>query len=213
MIRSAHSPTAEPFVPADFRSLRVLREAADGCRGCDLYKGATQVVFGEGPAHPKLVMVGEVPGDQEDLAGKPFVGPAGRVLDSALDEARIDRGQVYITNVVKHFKYVMRGKRRLHQKPSAGEIRACRPWLEAEMATLKPPVLVALGATAAQALFGRDFRVTQRHGEVFESEWCPHCMGTVHPSAILRAPEDADRERMYRQLVEDLRQVKKFVKA
>ena len=206
MIRPAHDyPTAEPFVPAEFRSLRVLRSAAAGCRGCDLYQGATQTVFGQGSARAELMLIGEVPGDQEDRQGHPFVGPAGRLLDKAMEEARLDRKRVYVTNAVKHFGFTMRGKRRLHKKPSAAQIRACRPWLEAEVAVVKPNVLVALGATAAQSLFGRDFRVTQRRGELFETRWAPRCMGTIHPSSILRAPDDSDRDALFRSLVHDLR--------
>jgi uracil-DNA glycosylase len=196
--------TAELFVPANFRSLRVLREAAAGCRGCDLYKQATQTVFGEGDAHAPLMLIGEVPGDQEDQQGHPFVGPAGRVLNRAMQEAGLDRRHAFVTNAVKHFKYTLRGKRRLHKKPNAAEVRACRPWLEAEVALVKPRVLIALGATAAQSLFGRDFRLTHHRGEIFESEWAGHCMATIHPSAILRVPPEVDREETFRSLVGDL---------
>ena len=213
MIRPARDiMTAEPFVPAEFRSLRVLREAAAGCRGCDLYKSATQTVFGEGNTHAPLMFVGEVPGDREDREGHPFVGPAGRILDDAMEEAGLDRTKAYVTNMVKHFKFEPRGKRRLHKKPNAAEIRACRPWLEAEVALVKPDVLVALGATAAQGLFGRDFRVTQRRGDIFQTEWAEACMGTIHPSSILRAPDDDARHKAYRLFVADLRVVGQALK-
>lgn len=205
--------TAEPFVPAQFRSLSVLREAAADCHGCDLYKGATQTVFGEGNSRAPLMLIGEVPGDREDRAGHPFVGPAGRILNEALEEAGIDRKRTFVTNAVKHFGFTLRGKRRLHKKPNAAQIRACRPWLEAEVALVKPDVLMALGATAAQSLFGRDFRVTQRRGEIFRSEWAEQCMGTIHPSAILRAPEDGDRDVMFRSFVDDLRVAAQIITA
>lgn len=181
-----------------------LREAAAGCRACDLWKRGTQTVFGEGAADARLVLVGEQPGDQEDLAGRPFVGPAGRLLDTALEEAGIDRGTTYVTNVVKHFKWQPRGKRRIHQKPNAAEIAACRPWLDSELAVLKPAVLVCLGATAAQALLGRQFRVSRDRGVPVESELAPVVMATVHPSSILRSD---NRDEELALFVEDLRRV------
>src|ERR1700681_2348638 len=170
-------------------SLEELREAAKACKNCDLRKLGTQTVFGEGAAHSKLMLVGERPGDQEDLAGKPFVGPAGKLLDNTLVEAGIDRKKVYVTNAVKHFKWEPRGKRRIHKKPNAAEIAACRPWLDAELDALKPKAVVCLGATAAQLFFGKTFRVTKHRGEILESPLAPRVMATVHPSSILRAPD------------------------
>jgi uracil-DNA glycosylase len=201
--------TAAPLVP-DRPTLTKLREAAAGCQACPLWETGTQTVFGEGSADAELVFVGEQPGDEEDKAGRPFVGPAGRLLDQALDEAGIDRKLAYVTNVVKHFKWQPRGKRRIHQKPNAAEIAACRPWLDAELALLKPKVLVCLGATAAQALLGRDFRVSQDRGVPVESDLAPVVMATVHPSAILRSE---DRERELALLVEDLRRVAEALRA
>ena len=195
--------TAAPLVP-DRPTLKKLREAAAGCKACPLWKTGTQTVFGEGTTDAELVFVGEQPGDEEDKTGRPFVGPAGRLLDQALDEAGIDRKLAYVTNVVKHFKWQPRGKRRIHQKPNAAEIAACRPWLDAELALLKPKVLVCLGATAAQALLGRQFRVSKDRGVPVESELAPVVMATVHPSAILRSD---DRERELALFVEDLRRV------
>jgi len=185
-------------------TLRKVAEAAKGCRACDLWKSGTQTVFGEGRAKAELMLVGEQPGDQEDLAGRPFVGPAGKLLDRALEEAGIDRELAYVTNVVKHFKWQPRGKRRIHQKPNAAEIAACRPWLDAELALIKPEVLVCLGATAAQALLGRQFRVSKERGVPVESDLAPVVMATVHPSSILRSE---DREEETALLVEDLRRV------
>jgi len=188
-------------------SLSGLREAAAGCRACDLYKTGTQTVFGEGAEHAEIMFVGEQPGDREDLEGKPFVGPAGRLLDEALREAGIDRDKVYITNAVKHFKWKPQGKRRLHQKPNAAEINACRPWLDAEIAVVKPRVLVLLGATAAQALLGRDFRVSVDRGKFIERPGLPLMMATVHPSSILRAPDDESRELERRAFIQDLKRL------
>ncbi len=188
-----------------------LREAAAGCRACPLWKDATQTVFGEGPAKAAVVLVGEQPGDREDLEGRPFVGPAGRVLDDALADAAIDRKQVYLTNVVKHFKWKARGKRRIHQQPNAEEINACRPWLDAEVAVVKPDVLVALGATAAQALLGRGFRVTRERGVPVNSDLAPNVLATVHPSSILRARDEAERREAYEAFVADLRAVAKLL--
>jgi DNA polymerase len=188
-------------------TLAALREAAAGCRACDLYKTGTQTVFGEGAEHAQIMFVGEQPGDREDTEGKPFVGPAGRVLDEALEEAGIDRNRVYITNAVKHFKWKPQGKRRLHQKPNAAEISACRQWLDAEIAVVKPELLVLLGATAAQALLGRDFRVSLQRGQLMERPGLPQMMATVHPSSILRAPDDETRELEMRAFVQDLKRV------
>jgi len=206
--------SAEPFVP-DERNLPVLAKAVQKCRGCDLYKNATQAVFGEvengDGAKPKIaiMMIGEQPGDQEDKQGRPFVGPAGKLLDKALEEAEIDRGKVYVTNAVKHFKWEPRGKLRIHKKPSMKEINACRPWLDAELETVKPKLIVALGATAAQGLLGSSFRITQAHGKVQEVAGLPPIIATLHPSAILRAQTDEDRHEQLRTLVEDLREAKR----
>jgi DNA polymerase len=192
--------------------LKALREAAAGCTACELWRSGTQTVFGAGTSTARLMLVGEQPGDREDREGKPFVGPAGRLLDQALEDAGIDRRAAYVTNVVKHFKWTARGKRRIHAKPNWGEIAACRPWLEAELAAVKPEILVALGATAAQALFGRDFRVTKQRGTPVETELAPQALATIHPSAILRADE-ADRERELRAFVDDLRVAAKLLGA
>jgi uracil-DNA glycosylase len=191
-------------------TLRKVAEAAKGCRACDLWKSGTQTVFGEGRAKAELMLVGEQPGDQEDLAGRPFVGPAGKLLDRALEEAGIDRELAYVTNVVKHFKWQPRGKRRIHQKPNAAEIAACRPWLDSELAIIKPEVLVCLGATAAQALLGRQFRVSRDRGVPVESDLAPVVMATVHPSSILRSE---NREEETALLVEDLRRVAKALRS
>jgi uracil-DNA glycosylase len=201
--------TAAPLVP-DRPTLPKLKEAAAGCTACPLHETGTQTVFGEGLVKAEVVLVGEQPGDQEDLAGKPFVGPAGRLLDKALEEAGIDRKLAYVTNVVKHFKWQPRGKRRIHQKPNAAEIAACRPWLDAELSLLKPKVLVCLGATAAQALLGRQFRVSKDRGMPVESDLAPVVMATVHPSAILRSD---DREAEMALFVEDLRRVAEVLRA
>jgi DNA polymerase len=194
----------EKLFETEYSSLKALREAAAPCTRCHLYENATQTVFGEGSPKSEVVLVGEQPGDQEDLTGKPFVGPAGRLLDRALEQAGIDRRIVYVTNVVKHFKWEPRGKRRIHAKPNAGEISACRPWLETEIALVKPRVLVCLGATAAQALLGRQFRVSRDRGAPVESDLAPVVMATVHPSSILRSD---DRETEMAMFVEDLRRV------
>jgi uracil-DNA glycosylase len=184
--------SAADFLPAR-RSLTALREAAAGCRGCDLYEDATQTVFGEGRAKARVVLVGETPGDQEDRQGKPFVGPAGRELDRALDRAGIDRGDVYVTNAVKHFRFQERGKRRIHQKPDGRHIKACRPWLDAELGLLEPEALIVMGATAAQALLGASFKVTKERGKLLETELAPIVVATIHPSAILRERDDEAR--------------------
>jgi DNA polymerase len=182
-----------------------LREAARACTACHLYKRATQTVFGEGPKRAPIMLVGEQPGDYEDLAGKPFVGPAGQIMNCALEEAGIDRQEVYVTNAVKHFKWEPRGKRRIHQKPNAREIAACRPWLEAELRIVKPKLVVLLGATAAQTIFGSSFRVTRERGKVLSSKFAPKIVATVHPSSLLRQPDEASRGREYRNFVADLR--------
>lgn len=197
---------AEQLLPAR-PSLAKVRRIAAGCKACDLYRRGTQTVFGEGPARARVMLVGEQPGDVEDLAGHPFVGPAGRLLDRALAEAGLDRRAVYLTNVVKHFKWEPRGKRRIHAKPNASEIGACRPWLETEIALVRPRVLVCLGATAAQALLGRSFRVTRQRGTAIRSPLAPVVMATIHPSSILRAPDDAARQEEMRRFVADLRKV------
>ncbi len=189
------------------RTLPALQAAASGCRGCDLWKRGTQTVFGEGSSNARVLMVGEQPGDKEDLQGRPFVGPAGAVLDKALQAAGIDRSDVYVTNIVKHFKWEPRGKRRIHKKPNAVEISACRPWLEAEIELTRPDVVVLLGATAAQGLLGRDFRVTQHRGEWVPSSIAPFVMATVHPSSILRAPDDETRHEEMRKFIADLSKV------
>jgi DNA polymerase len=201
--------TAAPLVP-DRPSLKKLREAAAGCTACPLHETGTQTVFGEGATKARVVFVGEQPGDQEDQQGTPFVGPAGKLLDKALEDAGIDRSQVYVTNVVKHFKWQARGKRRIHQKPNWSEIAACRPWLEAELEVIEPRVLVCLGATAAQALLGRDFRVSRQRGELVESDLAENVVATVHPSSILRADAET-RDLEYRGLVRDLEVVAKLI--
>jgi uracil-DNA glycosylase len=195
--------TAAPLVPPR-PSLKKLRDAAAGCKACPLWKTGTQTVFGEGSPRSQVMFVGEQPGDQEDKAGEPFVGPAGKLLDRALEEAGIDRSLAYVTNVVKHFKWKAQGKRRIHQKPNWSEIAACFPWLEAELAVVKPNILVCLGATAAQALLGRQFRVTQHRGEPVASDLAPVVIATVHPSSILRAE---DRDAQFADFVSDLKTV------
>ena len=209
--------SAAPFVPED-RSLPVLRAAVQQCRGCDLYLTATQAVFGEiegggteMPGQIAIMMIGEQPGDNEDKAGRPFVGPAGKLLDQALIESGIDREKVYVTNTVKHFKWEPRGKIRLHKKPRLSEIRACRPWLEAELEAVRPKLIVCLGAVAAKGMLGADFKVTQAHGQVQQTLVYPPIIATLHPSAILRAATEADRESQMAMLIEDLRGAAKFV--
>ncbi len=200
--------SAGDFLPSR-RSLPQLRSAADTCRGCDLYCNATQTVFGEGSRDAFVIFVGEQPGDQEDLAGKPFVGPSGRYLDEVLEEVGIDRKHdVYVTNAVKHFKFEQRGKRRLHSKPSARQVAACRPWLEAEIKVVKPSIIVCLGATAAQSLFGASFRLTKHMGEIIADQpWAPWMMATYHPSALLRMPDEAARHAAKISFANDMRQV------
>lgn len=209
---------ASSFVPKD-RILPVLRDAVQHCRGCDLYRNATQAVFGEletGAESTKpsvaIMMIGEQPGDQEDKQGRPFVGPAGKLLDRCLQEANIDRSKVYVTNTVKHFRWEPRGKLRIHKKPSMKEIHACRPWLDAELETVRPKLIVCLGAVAAQSLLGSKFKITQSHGKVQRAEGVPPIIATLHPSAILRARTDEDRERDIKIFLEDLRQATEFLK-
>jgi DNA polymerase len=190
-------------IPSE-RDLDSLRAAAAGCQACDLWKTGTQTVFGEGSRRADVMLVGEQPGDQEDKQGRPFVGPAGRVLDEALEAAGIDRSKVYVTNVVKHFKWTAQGKRRIHKKPNAEEIGACKPWLEAELESVKPRMLICLGATAAQALLGRSFKVTQQRGQLVDSDLAPMVIATVHPSSILRSADDESRRVEMKRFVEDL---------
>ena len=202
--------SAEEFFP-ERKSLKAFRDAAADCQACDLWKHGTQTVFGEGARGAEVLLVGEQPGNEEDLAGQPFVGPAGRLLDDALLEAGIDRAKTYVTNVVKHFKWEPRGKRRIHKKPNAREVAACRPWLEAEISLLKPKVIVCLGATAAQALLGSQFRVTKQRGQFIESKLAPYIMATVHPSSILRAPDDETRRDERRRFVDDLKRIARVI--
>ncbi len=203
--------TAAPLIPARL-TMRGLKEAAAGCRACPLWERGTQTVFGEGLLRSRLILVGEQPGDSEDRLGKPFVGPAGRVLDRALETAGIDRRDAYVTNAVKHFKWVPRGRLRLHQKPNAREIGACLPWLDAEIDLIKPEVLVALGATAAQALLGKEVRVTRDHGRLLPTPLATYATVTVHPSSILRAPSDEERKSAMEGFVEDLRVVAEMLR-
>src|SRR2546422_7833412 len=196
---------ARPATPPDTSSLTEVRDASRQCTACHLYKRATQTVFGEGPKGAPIMLVGEQPGDYEDVAGKPFVGPAGKIMARAHEESGIDRTKVYVTNAVKHFKWEPRGKRRIHQKPNSREIAACRPWLEAELRLVKPKLLVCLGATAAHAIFGPSFRVTRERGKVLSSKLAPRVLATVHPSSLLRQPDETSREREYKHFVTDLR--------
>jgi uracil-DNA glycosylase family protein len=196
--------SAADFLPSRM-NLAALRRAAAMCRGCELYRDATQTVFGEGPRSARLMLVGEVPGDQEDLAGEPFVGPAGRLLNDALEEAGLSRREVYVTNAVKHFRWEPRGKRRLHKRPGAGHIEACKPWLQAEILVVKPQLIVCLGAIAAQALLGRDFRVSRQRGKFIITESGIAALATHHPSGVLRAPRPEDRDRKRGELVKDLK--------
>jgi uracil-DNA glycosylase len=210
--RAKDAENAAPLIPAR-PTISKLQQAARGCQACPLWKTGTQTVFGEGSREAKVVFVGEQPGNDEDLAGKPFVGPAGKLLDKALVEAGIDRGEVYVTNVVKHFKWEPQGKRRIHKKPNAREIAACRPWLDAELDLLKPEVVVCLGATAAQALLGRDFKVSQRRGEFVDSKLAGVVAATVHPSSILRAPDDETRHQEMKKFISDLKKVAKAIQS
>jgi DNA polymerase len=195
---------ARPATPPDTSNLIEVQDASRHCTACHLYKCATQTVFGEGSKNASLMLVGEQPGDYEDVSGRPFVGPAGKIMDQALEEAGIDRSQVYVTNAVKHFKWEPRGKRRIHQKPNSREIAACRPWLEAELRIVKPELVVAMGATAAQTIFGPTFRVTRERGKVLSSKIAPRVLATVHPSSLLRQPDEASRQREYKLFVTDL---------
>ena len=206
MKMAAPVKTAAEYVP-ETRSIPQLAKAVQSCRGCDLYKRATQAVFGEGPRAARIVLIGEQPGDQEDIQGHPFVGPAGKLLDRALADAAIDRADVYVTNAVKHFKFEERGKRRIHKKPNLTEVRACSPWLEAELFAIRPEVVVCLGVTAAQAILGPGHRLTEDRGKFFSHPCAPHVTATVHPSAILRAPEEDQRHAQYKALVADLEKV------
>jgi DNA polymerase len=208
---------ASPYLPRD-RTLPVLRKAVQECHGCDLYRNATQAVFGEIETRPQaknrrvaVMMIGEQPGDREDIEGHPFVGPAGRLLDECLEEAGIDRNQVYVTNAVKHFKWEPRGKRRIHKKPSMREIKACRPWLDAELETVRPKLIVCLGATAAQAILGSNFKVTQQRGKLLQVEGFPSVTATVHPSAILRTQTDEDRHQERQKFILDLKKIASFI--
>src|SRR3954452_18529934 len=204
-------PSVPGLIPKEPR-VEELREAAAECTACPLYRNATQTVFGEGAEHARVLFVGEQPGDSEDLAGHPFVGPAGKMLDRCIKEAGIDRRRAYVTNAVKHFKWVPRGTRRIHSKPNSMEIAACFPWLEAEIAAVKPKVVVALGATAAQALFGKAFRVTRERGRLVASRFAPYAMATVHPSSLLRAPDEEARHREIVHFTEDLRKAAELLK-
>jgi uracil-DNA glycosylase len=211
--KSSNSSTssAEDLIPKRL-TLSSLKAAAADCQACDLWEKGTQTVFGDGNQKAMAMFIGEQPGNEEDLAGKPFVGPAGRLLDTALEEAGIDRKQTYVTNVVKHFKWEPRGKRRIHKKPNAQEVKACRPWIEAEIALVKPKIIVALGATAAQSLLGPQFRVTKQRGQLLEFTLAPYIMATVHPSSILRAPDEETRKLEYRHFVADLKKLARLIK-
>ena len=202
--------SAAEFFPTR-KSIKAFRDAAADCKACDLWKRGTQTVFGEGPRGAEVLFVGEQPGDMEDRHGRPFVGPAGRILDRALEEANIPREEVYVTNAVKHFKWEPRGKRRIHKKPNSSEITACRPWLEAEISLVKPKIIVCLGATAAQALLGPKFRVSKQRGQFIESTLAPYIMATVHPSSILRAPDDETRHLEKRRFIDDLKKVARVI--
>lgn len=211
---AARTPGAGEFVPKTATDLEELRAAAASCKGCDLYRDATQTVFGKGPQTARAVLVGEAPGDQEDIQGAPFVGPAGEVLTRALVDANLPRSDVYVTNAVKHFKFLRTPKRRIHQTPGTVEIGACRPWLEAELALIRPEMLVCLGGTAAKALLGPDFRIMKQHGQIFEGTgWAPKAMATLHPSAVLRAEDSAGQERLYGMLVTDLKLVAREIRS
>jgi DNA polymerase len=209
--RNATAGTAAALIPPH-PSLAKLREIASACTACPLYANATQTVFGEGPAHAALMLVGETAGDQEDRQGKPFVGPAGKLLDRCLEEAGLERKAAYVTNVVKHFKFVPRGKKRIHGKPNALEIRACKPWLDAEIALVKPQMIICLGATAAKALLGASFRVSQQRGIAVPSPLAPIVMATVHPSALLRAPDDEARHQEIARFTADLKEGARLLK-
>lgn len=209
-MKNKSETSAAEFFP-ERQSLKAFREAAADCKGCDLWERGTQTVFGEGPRRAEVFFVGEQPGNEEDLAGNPFVGPAGRLLDDVLLEAGIDRTQTYVTNVVKHFKWEPRGKRRIHKKPNAREIAACRPWLEAEISLVKPKVIVCLGATAAQALLGPQFRVSKQRGQFIESTLASYIVATVHPSSILRAADDETRRDEKRKFIDELKTIARLL--
>ena len=202
--------TAAPLIPKN-PTIEKLREVARSCKACPLWKLGTQTVFGEGSPKARVMLVGEQPGNDEDLAGKPFVGPAGKILDRALADAGIERGEVYVTNAVKHFKWEPKGKRRKHKKPNSSEIAACRPWLQAELDAIKPDVLICLGATAAQVLIGKNFKVSQQHGKWVASELAPHVLATVHPSSILRAPDESARHAAMKEFTNDLKKAAKII--
>lgn len=205
-ISTSSTASAAPLIPAH-PTLSAVRAAAVDCRACDLWKSGAQTVFGDGQERAEVMFVGEQPGDQEDRLGKPFVGPAGQLFDRALAEAGIDRGKTYVTNTVKHFKWIAKGRRRLHQTPDPSEIAACKPWLEAEIALIQPRILVCLGATAAQTLLGKDFRVTRQRGDLIPSPLASFVLATVHPSSILRIPEEAARQAAMRRFVDDLKKI------
>jgi DNA polymerase len=200
-------PSAAVYIPKR-PTINKLRDAAAACQACDLWRTGTQTVFGEGKQTSTVMLVGEQPGDKEDLSGRPFVGPAGALLDRALDEAGIDRAQVYVTNVVKHFKWEPRGKRRIHKKPNASEIAACRPWLEAEVSVVQPRAIVCLGATAAQAVIGAKFRVSVQRAQFVKSDLAPLVTATVHPSSVLRAPSDEARHAEMKKFIDDLKKIR-----
>jgi len=206
-MRKRVEKTASPLIPPE-PTIPKLREAAMTCRACELWKKGTQTVFGEGQSKARVMLVGEQPGDQEDIQGRPFVGPAGKILDKALEEAGINRDEVYVTNAVKHFKWEPRGKRRIHKKPNSMEITACKPWIEAEIDVIKPDVIVCLGATAAQALLGREFRVSTQRGTWVSSPLAPFVMATVHPSSLLRAPDEVTRRLETKRFIQDLKLVR-----
>lgn len=208
--RPSHESAAALIPPRP--TLSSLRAAASKCKACDLWKTGTQTVFGQGPSNANIVFVGEQPGDREDRTGRPFVGPAGMLLDRALEAAGIDRSEVYLTNAVKHFKWEPRGKRRIHKKPRASEIEACKPWLEAELAVAKPQLVVCLGATAAQALLGKNFSVMKQRGELLESPLAPKVMATVHPSSLLRITDEKDRHLQMEGFIQDLRKALQFIR-
>jgi DNA polymerase len=203
-------PSAAQWVP-ETKNLNRLREASKSCQGCDLYQNATQTVFGEGERQSRVILVGEQPGDEEDRQGRPFVGPAGKLLNRALEAAAVDRSELYVTNAVKHFKFEPRGKRRIHAKPNAGEIAACLPWLEAEAAAIKPQLIVAMGSTAARSVMGRETRVMAERGQFLPHEWAESALVTVHPSALLRIPEHEQREAQWALFVRDLAMINEWL--
>lgn len=202
----ATKTSAAQYLP-NKTTLKALREAVECCQGCELYRDATQAVFGSGPPNAEVMMIGEIPGDEEDQRGLPFVGPAGSLLRGAMGEAKLSVDEVYMTNAVKHFRWEPRGKHRIHKKPASSHIRACRPWLEAEIEVIAPRIIVCLGATAAQALLGSAFRVTRQRGKFLKNPWAPRLLATYHPSAILRSPDEIDRRQKYEEFVNDLRMV------